>query len=148
MIDCSDHLMQKRREIIGSQEPVTKPALLCLTTAIVVGIIAPLVIPHVSHPEMIYHIILHLAGISVAAFLVIVSWLAYRRVGGTRMLLMNMGFMAVTMAEILYFLDVTGTLVGLHVPTSDIEISHIILFAMLALFGLGVLKSTNNNSAS
>ena len=145
--------MQNRRRgrILNLQESVTKPVLLGITTAIVVGIIAPVVIPHISHPEMIYHILLHLASISIAVFLAIVSWLAYRRVGGARMLLMNLGFMALTIAEIIYLLDVTGTVVGLDLSSSGIEVSHLIMFSMLVLFGIGVLKSTtgsnyNNNS--
>jgi hypothetical protein len=76
--------MQNRGGIGNRQEPISKPILLGITTAIIIGVIAPLVIPHISHPSMIYHIILHLAGMIISAFLGLVSCLAYKRVRGTR----------------------------------------------------------------
>ena len=97
--------MQNRGGIGNRDKSVSKPILLGLTTAIIIGILTPLVIPHISHPSMIYHIILHLAGLTIASFLGLVSYLAYKRVGGSRILLMTVGFMALSTAEILYFLD-------------------------------------------
>ena len=58
------------------QDSLSKPIMLGLVTAIVVGILAPLVIPHVTHPTMIYHIMLHIASLTIAVFLSIVSVLA------------------------------------------------------------------------
>jgi hypothetical protein len=49
---------------------------------------------------MIYHIILHLARLTIASFLGLVSYLAYKRFGGSRILLMTVGFMALSTAEI------------------------------------------------
>jgi hypothetical protein len=135
--------MQKRGGIDNQQQKsVSKPILLGVTTAIIIGLIVPLVIPHISHPSMIYHIILHLAGMTIATFLGLVSCLAYKRVGGTRILLMTIGFMALSAAEILYFLDAIGIFPMMHLPTANIELSHMILLVMLILFGLGVLKTS------
>jgi hypothetical protein len=100
--------MQNRGGIGNRDKLVSKPILLGLTTAIIIGVLTPLVIPHISHPSMIYHIILHLAGLTIASFLGLVSYLAYKRVGGSRILLMTVGFMALSSAEILYFLDANG----------------------------------------
>jgi hypothetical protein len=121
-------------------EPASKPMLFGLTAAIVIGIIAPLVLPHVTHPSMIYHIAIHIASVTIAAFLSIVSLSAYKRAGGTRMLFMMLGFMALGVAEVFYLLDAAGTLVPLNLPDVNIEASHLILLAMLSMFGLGVLK--------
>lgn len=122
------------------QEPASKPMLFGLTAAIVVGVIAPLVLPHVTHPSMIYHIAIHSASVTIAAFLSIVSLFAYRRAGGTRTLFMTLGFMALGVAEVFYLLQAAGMLSILHLPNVNIEASHLILLAMLSMFGLGVLK--------
>jgi hypothetical protein len=142
--------MQKRGGIDNQQqESVSKPILLGVTTAIIIGVIAPLVIPYISHPSMIYHIILHLAGMTIATFLGLVSFLAYKRVGGgTRILLMTIGFMALSAAEILYFLDAMGIFPIMHLPTANIELSHMILLVMVTLFGLGVLKTSGEERGS
>jgi hypothetical protein len=134
--------MQNRGGIGNREKSVSKPILFGLTTAIIIGVVAPLVIPHISHPSMIYHIILHLAGMIIAAFLGLVSFLAYKRVRGTRILLMTIGFMALGIAEILYFLDALDIFPVTHLPIANIELPHVILLVMLTMFGIGVLKTS------
>lgn len=133
--------MQNRGGIDNRGKSVSKPILLCITTAIIVGVITPLVIPHISHPSMIYHIIVHLAGMTIAAFLGLVSFLAYKRILTTRILLMTIGFMALTTAETLYFLDALDIFPVAHLPIANIELPHVILLVMLSLFGVGILKN-------
>lgn len=133
--------MQNRGGIDNCGKSVSKPILLGITTAIIVGVITPLVIPHISHPSMIYHIIVHLAGMTIAAFLGLVSFLAYKRVLTTRILLMTIGFMALTTAETLYFLDALDIFPVAHLPIANIELPHVILLVMLSLFGVGILKN-------
>lgn len=111
-----------------------------LTTAIIVGIIAPLVLPHILHPSVVYHAIIHIASITIAVFLTVVSTIAYRRAGGMRTLFMTLGFAALGVAETFYLLQSAGLLMTLNIPTLDIDASHLILLGMLSMFGLGVLK--------
>ena len=133
--------MQKGWGRAAVQESISKPILLGLTTALVVGVVAPLVIPHASHPSMIYHILLHIAGLTIAIFLSIVSVLAYSRNATTRMLLMAVGFMSLALVELFYLLQAGGIVIGqVIIPAVNIELSHIILLIMVSLFGLGVLK--------
>lgn len=132
--------MQKGSRGEPVQESVSKPILLGLITAIVIGIVAPLIMPHVTHPSMIYHIMLHIASLTIAVFISIVSVLAYRRSAGMRLLFMTLGFMALAMVEFLYLLDATGMVSVFDISTLGIELPHVILLAMLAMFGLGVLK--------
>lgn len=123
------------------QESVSKPILLGLITALVIGIVAPLVIPHAYHPSMIYHILLHMAGLTIATFLSIVSLLAYSRNPAIRMLLMAIAFMTLALVEFFYLLQAEGIVVGQFIiPAINIEFSHLILLLMVSLFGLGVLK--------
>jgi len=140
--------MQNRGGIGNRGKAISKPILLGITTAVIVGVITPLVIPHLSHPSMIYHIIVHLAGMIIAAFLGLVSFLAYKRVQTTRILLMTIGFMALCTVEILYFLDALDMFPIAHFPISNIELPHLILLIMLTLFGIGVLKNTGAERGS
>jgi hypothetical protein len=122
------------------QESVSKPILLGLITALVIGVVAPLIMPHVTHPSMIYHIMLHIASLTIAVFISIVSVLAYMRSTGARLLFMTLGFMALATVEFLYLLDATGMVNVFDISTLGIELPHVILLAMLTMFGLGVLK--------
>jgi hypothetical protein len=133
--------MQKGWGRAPVQESISKPVLLGLITALVVGVVAPLVVPHVAHPSMIYHIILHLAGLTIAIFLSIVSILAYSRNRTARMLLMTVGFMSLALVEFFYLLQAGAIVIGqIIIPAVNIELSHLILLIMVSLFGLGVLK--------
>jgi hypothetical protein len=99
------------------------------------------VVPHVAHPSMIYHIMLHLAGLTIAIFLSIVSILAYSRNRTARMLLMTVGFMSLALVEFFYLLQAGAIAIGqIIIPAVNIELSHLILLIMVSLFGLGVLK--------
>lgn len=140
--------MQNRGGIGNREKSVSKLILLGITSAIIIGVLTPLVIPHISHPSMIYHIILHLAGMIIALFLGLISYLAYKRVRGTRILLMTVGFMALSSAEILYFLDAMDIFPMVHLPIANIELSHVILLVMITLFGLGVLKNSEAGRGS
>jgi hypothetical protein len=133
--------MQKGDRSARVQESVSKPILLALVTALVVGVVAPFVIPHAIHPSMIYHILLHIAGLTIALFLGIVSFLAYSRNTTARMLLMAIGFMTLALVEFFYLLQAGGIVVGQFIiPAVNIELSHMVLLIMVSLFGLGVLK--------
>ena len=138
--------MQNRGGFGNRGKSVSKPILLGITTAIIVGVITPLVIPHISHPSMIYHIILHLAGMTIAAFLGLVSFLAYKRVRTIRILLMTIGFIALGTAEILYFLDALDIFPVAHLPIANIELPHVILLIMLTMFGVGILKNSSSSN--
>jgi hypothetical protein len=133
--------MQKGWGRAPVQESISKPVLLGLITALVVGVVAPLVVPHVAHPSMIYHIMLHLAGLTIAIFLSIVSILAYSRNRTARILLMTVGFMSLALVEFFYLLQAGTIVIGqIIIPAVNIELSHLILLIMVSLFGLGVLK--------
>jgi hypothetical protein len=133
--------MQKGWNRDAPQEPISKPILLGLITAVVVGVVAPLVMPHATHPSMIYHVLLHMAGLIIVVFLSTVSLLAYSRSPTTRMLLMAAGFVTLAVVELLYLLQAGGVYIGqFTLPVANIELSHLALLIMITLFGLGVLK--------
>ncbi|HXG05715.1 MAG TPA: hypothetical protein VNI77_00125 [Nitrososphaera sp.] len=132
--------MQRGRSGEPVQQSISKPILLGLITAIVIGIVAPIITPHVAHPSMIYHILLHIAGLTIAVFLSVVSVLAYMRATGSRLLFMTLGFMALATAEFIYLLDATSIVNLFDISALGIELPHVIVLVMVTLFGLGVLK--------
>jgi hypothetical protein len=86
-----------------------------------------------------------LASLSIAAFLSIVSILAYARGRSPRLFFMMLGFMALGTVELLYLLESTDIL-GSEIFSSfvlGIELPHIILLGMLCVFGIGIVKVSN-----
>jgi hypothetical protein len=100
----------------------------------------PVIIPHIHHPSMIYHIVLHIVSVIVAAFLSTISAEAYRRSGSSRLLFMFLGFLSLAIVEFIYLLNATGDMGEVALPFVDIELPHIILLMMLTLFGVGIIK--------
>lgn len=118
-----------------------KPKLFIVVSVIVVSVLAiPLIIPYISHPQHIYHIILHIASLILAIFLCIVSFSSYFRNGGSRLLFMSLGFISLIVVEVLFLFYAARGVQDILVPVINIELPHIILFAMLALFGIGIVK--------
>lgn len=132
--------MQRRSKSELVKESQSKTLLLGLITAVVIGVVAPLIVTHLAHPSMIYHIILHIASLTVAIFLTVVSILAYARSTTSRLLFMTLGFIALAVVESLYLLETVwaGSVIG--ISATGIELPHVILLVMLALFALGVLR--------
>jgi hypothetical protein len=119
-----------------------KPRLLVLIASIVISLsVVPFILPHVFHPHMIYHIILHLVSLIISQFLAVVSLLAYLKSKTTRILLMTFGFMTLVVAEYVYLLNSTQDFDIMFIPHVNIELSHVILLIMVVFFGISLLKS-------
>lgn len=118
----------------------SKAKLLIAISIIAVAVLSiPVILPHLNHPSMIYHIILHIASLIVSVFLTTISAVAYRRSGSSRILFMFLGFLALTIVEIIYLLNATEDIGEVALPFVRIELPHIILLVMLTLFGVGVI---------
>ena len=118
----------------------SKAKLLIAISIIAVAVLSiPVILPHLNHPSMIYHIILHIASLIVSVFLTTISAVAYRRSGSSRILFMFLGFLALTIVEIIYLLNATEDIGEVALPFVRIELPHIILLIMLTLFGVGVI---------
>lgn len=118
-----------------------KPKLFILISIIVVSVLAiPVIIPYTSHPQHIYHIVLHIASLIFSLFLFIVSISSYIRNGGSRLLFMSLGFLSLVVVETLFLFYATRGIREILIPMINIELPHVILFAMLTLFGIGILK--------
>jgi len=118
-----------------------KPKLFILVSVVVVSVLAiPMIIPYLNHPQHIYHIVLHIVSLILSIFLCIISFSSYFRNGGSRLLFMSFGFGSLVVVEILFLFYAARGIQDILIPWVNIELPHIILFAMLALFGIGVVK--------
>jgi hypothetical protein len=118
-----------------------KPRLFVVISAIIISALAiPVILPHTSHPQHIYHIVLHIASLIISIFLFVVSISSYLRNGGTRLLFMSLGFLSLVVVETLFLFYATRGIREILIPVVNIELQHIILFTMLMLFGIGILK--------
>jgi hypothetical protein len=123
-----------------TQFSFTKVKLFALIAVVVsVGTI-PVTFSHITHQQMIYHIILHIASLTLAIFLSYISVAAYARDGRARLMFMAFGFITLAILEGLMLLSATGNIDAPIVPTINVELSHIVLLLMITLFGIGVLK--------
>jgi hypothetical protein len=122
----------------------SKAKLLIAISVVAVAVLSiPVILPHLNHPSMIYHIMLHIASLIVAVFLTVISEIAYKRSGSLRILFMFFGFLALTIVELIYLFDATWDIGEVALPFVHIELPHVILLVMLTLFGVGVIKANN-----
>ena len=118
-----------------------KPKLFIIISVIIVSALAtPVITPHISHPQHFFHIVLHIGSLILAIFLFIISLFSYLRNGGSRLLFMSLGFLSLVIVETLFLFYAARGIQDILIPVVNIELPHIILFAMLTLFGLGVLR--------
>ncbi len=119
-----------------------KPRLLVLIASVVISLsIVPFILPHIFHPHMIYHILLHIVALILSQFLAVVSLMAYLKFRTSRIMFMTLGFVTLVVAEYVYLLNSTENFHVLYIPHINIEVSHLILLIMVIFFGISLLKN-------
>jgi hypothetical protein len=119
---------------------ITKSKLFGIIAIIVTVGTIPITFSHITHQHMIYHILLHIASLTIAIFLSYIAVTAYARDGRVRLLFMSFGFITLAILEVLLLLSATGNMDAAIIPTVNVELSHLILLVMITLFGVGILK--------
>ncbi len=76
----------------------------------------------------------------MALFLTVISALSFRKTKSKKVLLTSLSFGILLIVEFLYLLQSSNILGDYHIPFIDVEIPHILLLFMLALFAVGVIK--------
>lgn len=118
-----------------------KPALFSLVATAVVGILAaPVILPHIFHGLHIVHIMLHVAGITLATFLTALAALAYRRAPARRMQVTAIAFSAFIAAEVSTLIDATWPGVYNVGGVSLLEVGHLLMLSSLGLLAVGVFQ--------
>jgi hypothetical protein len=119
-----------------------KTRLLILFSSIVISIsVVPLILPHIFHSHMIYHILLHFTALIISQFLAVVSIMAYIKCRTSRIFFMMLGFITLVIAGYVYLLNSTENVHVMFVPQVNIEVPHLILLIMIIFFGISFLKS-------
>lgn len=103
-------------------------------------VIYPFLVPHLGHPSMAYHIIIHIISLDIALFLIVVSTISYKKTKSNRVLFTAFSFATLFIVEAIYLLQASGNMRIFYVPLVEIEFSHVMLSVMLVLFVTGVLK--------
>jgi hypothetical protein len=132
--------MQSIKPSIQSLVATKAKLLITISIGAVAVLSIPVILPHLNHPSMIYHIVLHIVSLVIAVFLTTISAVAYRRSASSRILFMFFGFFSLAIVELIYLFDATGDIGEVALPLVHVELPHIILLAMLTLFSMGVLK--------
>jgi Mn2+/Fe2+ NRAMP family transporter len=81
-----------------------------------------------------------MASIIISVFLIVVSILTYRRTGSIKILYTSIAFLSLLVVESIFLLQIIDSSSRIMIPMVYTEVPHILLLAMLALFGLGVLR--------
>lgn len=120
----------------------SKPRLFTSVILIVVGIAGvPLVLPNIFHGYHPIHIVLHTSGIVFAAFLTIVSSFAYVKMRTKKLFYTVIAFSMFIGAESLSLVDATWPFTFYLGSISLLEISHMLVIAMLGIFTIAVFRN-------
>ncbi|MDE1728326.1 MAG: hypothetical protein KGI02_07115 [Thaumarchaeota archaeon] len=107
----------------------------------IIGILAiPVILPHIFHEFQIFHILIHLCGISLAVFLSIVSAIAYSRVKTKRLFFTMLAFSLFVIAEALSLVDAAWQYTYYLGPFPAGEIGHFFEVSTLGMLALGVFR--------
>jgi len=91
--------------------------------------------------RFVYHLTLHLLTLILGSFLFAISVRAFIRDGRSRFALLSAAFALIAIREGLNIFDLILFSGQRIVPFTDIEVSHLIDFLIVALFSVGTLKS-------
>lgn len=128
--------MQKESHLLEN-----RPKLFAIVIFAIIGILAiPVILPHIFHKFQVFHILLHLSGVSIASFLSIISALAYTRVRTRRLLFTTIAFSLFAVSEIFSVIDAAWQYTYYFGTVSAEEIGHIFALCTLGMFALSVFR--------
>lgn len=118
-----------------------RPKLFAIVIFSVIGILAvPVILPHIFHKFQVFHILLHLSGVSIASFLSIVSGLAYTRIKTRRLLFTMIAFALFAASEIFSVIDAAWQYTYYLGYVSADEVGHILALCTLGMFAVSVFR--------
>jgi hypothetical protein len=115
--------------------------LLTMIMFTVVGVLAiPVILPHIFHKFQIFHILIHLSGVSLAVFLSVISVIAYSRVRTRRLFFTMLAFSLFVIAEALSLVEAAWQYTYYLGPFPVGEIGHFFELSALGMFALSVFR--------
>jgi hypothetical protein len=124
------------------QAPLThkSKSKLLLVSFLIIGLSSlPFAFPHIMVGHGIYYMI-HVASISLGAFLSLVGFITYKEFRTTRLLLVMCAFLAVTVAESFSFVNMVFPITPSPIGFEGM-ISHGLILLMLTFFASGIFRS-------
>jgi hypothetical protein len=124
------------------QAPLTykSKSKLLLISFLIIGLSSlPFAFPHIMVGHGIYYMI-HVASISLGAFLSLVGFITYKEFHTTRLLLVMCAFLAVTVAESFSFVNMVFPIAPSPIGFEGM-ISHGLILLMLTFFASGIFRS-------
>lgn len=119
-----------------------KPTLFSATACAVVAILAiPVIIPHMLHGYHMAHITLHIAGLTLAAFLTILAVASYRRTGSRRLMISALAFTCFAASEAVLLTDTAWPFLMSIGILPLMELGHLLGFAALGLLAMAVFRN-------
>lgn len=120
----------------------SKSSLFGIVVATIIGSLAvPVILPHVFHGFHIFHILLHVTGICVAAFITVLAVVAYSRLQTKRLLLTAIAFSIFIAAEVVVLIDATWPGIYYLNLLSLLELGHMLTITSLAVLAAGVFRN-------
>lgn len=119
-----------------------KPALFGVVLAVVLGSLAlPVIAPHAFHGYHVFHILLHVAGITLSLFLAIIAVIAFYRLRTKRMGLTAIAFSVFCCAESVVLIEATWPGLYRLEMLSLLEVGHLMMITSMGLLALGVFRN-------
>ena len=87
----------------------------------------PFLIPHMSHPSMSYHILIHMISLDIAIFLSTISLISYTKVKSKKLLLTFFSFLFLLVIEIIYLLEASHIISIFQIPLIELEFSQLLI---------------------
>jgi hypothetical protein len=103
-------------------------------------VVYPILLPHLFHPGMVFHIAIHILSFDMALFLAVISILSFKKTKSKKVLLTSLSFGVLLIVEFLYLLQSSAILGDYHIPFIEVELPHILLLLMVSLFAVGVIR--------
>ena len=119
-----------------------KSILFGIVFSVVIGSLAmPVILPHIFHGFHIFHILLHVAGITLSAFLTMIASFAYYRLKTKRMLLTMIAFAVFAFAESIVLIEATWPFMYSIGMTSLLEVGHLMMITSMGLLAMGAFRN-------
>ena len=118
-----------------------KSALFSVTACVVVAVLAiPVIIPHLLHGYHMFHIGLHIGGLTMGIFVTLLAVAAYGRARTHRLAISSLAFGCFVVSETINLVSATWPYLGL-MDLSLVEVAHVANFAALGLLAMAVFKN-------
>ena len=109
---------------------------------IVVGSLSiPVIMPHVFHGYHLFHILLHVAGITLSSFLTVIAIIAFYRLRTKRMMLTMIAFTVFAAAESIVLVDATWPALYNFGMVSLLEVGHLLMITSMGLLAMGAFRN-------